>query len=71
MKKLFLSLFFCLVSFFSTSTVYAQNNIPSEIMIEPKADKYQWIAKKENGKIYKRLWNASKQRWETDWILVS
>ena len=38
--------------------------------VEVYADIKEWRYKIMNGKIYKRLFNASKNRWETDWILV-
>lgn len=28
------------------------------------------ITKKENGKLYKRLYNNSVGRWESDWIFI-
>lgn len=39
--------------------------------IDTYADKLEWRYKTIRGKLYKRLYNSSKQRWETDWILVS
>ena len=33
-------------------------------------DEYTWYYKKENGKLYKRLYNNSVGRWESDWIFV-
>lgn len=33
-------------------------------------DEYTWYYKKENGKLYKRLYNNSAQRWESEWIFV-
>ena len=34
------------------------------------ADIKEWYFKLENGKLYKRLYNASTGNWETDWIYV-
>lgn len=70
MKKLLSSAFLCILTMFSTSPVYAQENI-SSATIETRADILEWVFKTENGKMYKRLWNASKNRWETDWILIA
>ena len=28
-----------------------------------------WYFKEENGKKYRRLWDATNQKWLTDWIL--
>lgn len=30
---------------------------------------YRWVYKKENGKKYARLYDATNERWVTDWIL--
>lgn len=36
----------------------------------PRSDIKTWIYKIENGKKYKRLYNASTDTWETDWIYI-
>jgi len=45
-----------------------------EMVTMPGASTYaalkQWVFKKENGKLYKRLYNHQTTRWETDWIYV-
>ena len=75
MKKILVPLFLCIAVIFKVSPIYAQENTSLEnttsAVIEPRADILQWILKTENGKMYKRLWNASKKRWETDWILIA
>lgn len=38
--------------------------------ISPKSDITRWLYKIENGKIYKRLYNASIGVWIGDWIYV-
>ena len=38
--------------------------------VTPKSDIKRWLYKTENGKLYKRLYNASTDTWETDWIYV-
>lgn len=38
--------------------------------VTPKSHIKKWIYKTENGKLYKRLYNASTASWETDWIYV-
>ena len=38
--------------------------------LQPKKDIMVWKYKIINGRLYKRLFNESKERWETDWILV-
>lgn len=30
----------------------------------------KWYYKKENGKLYKRLWDVNVQVWLTDWVYV-
>lgn len=41
-----------------------------ETTVSPQADIKEWVTKEEDGKLWKRLWNATKARWETDWIYV-
>ena len=60
MKKILLSTILCIATFLSISPVYAQENDLTTFETQPRADIYQWILKTENGKMYKRLWNASK-----------
>lgn len=38
--------------------------------IQPRTDIKEWVYKVENGNLYKRLYNYSTARWETDWIFV-
>ncbi len=71
MKKILASIFLCTLTLFTASPIYAQDSIPSVVNIEPRKDILQWIYKTENGKIYKRLWNASKNRWDSDWIKIA
>lgn len=71
MKKILASIFLCTLTLFTASLIYAQDSIPSVVNIEPRKDILQWIYKTENGKIYKRLWNASKNRWDSDWIKIA
>ncbi len=42
----------------------------SENSVTPRSDIKEWVYKTENGKLYKRLYNASTASWETDWIYV-
>ncbi len=37
---------------------------------QERTDIKEWRFKVENGHLYKRLYNRSTGRWETDWILV-
>lgn len=47
---------------FHSTTVVAQ----AEISVE-EADILEWWYKLENGKLYRRLWNATKAYWVTEW----
>lgn len=47
-------------------TSYAAENTG----VEARTEIREWIFKVENGKLYKRLYNASTGLWETDWIYV-
>lgn len=38
-------------------------------VITPRATQYEWRYKIENGKKYRRLWDATNEKWLTDWIL--
>lgn len=42
----------------------------TETNIEPRTDIKEWIYAVIDGDIYKRLYNYTRNRWETDWILV-
>lgn len=74
MKKITILAFVLLTAF--TSDAYAINAKASEInpheteMVQPKKDVLVWRFKNINGRLYKRLYNASKKRWESDWIAV-
>ncbi|MSS01978.1 hypothetical protein [Floccifex porci] len=70
MKRIILSLFICTLTLLNRFPIYAQENISIVNEVEPRADVYEWIYKTENGKTYKRLWNATKKRWETEWIQI-
>lgn len=39
--------------------------------IQPRDYIKEWVYKVENNKLYKRLYNYTTGRWETDWILVA
>lgn len=41
-----------------------------ENSVTPRSDIKKWVYKVENGKIYKRLYNASTASWIGDWIYV-
>ena len=57
---------------FLCPTPIAANEISSieNTDIEVRADIKEWKYKFIIGKLYKRLWNSTQKRWETDWIPV-
>ena len=54
-------------SFSFIQPVFAQENISQ---IEPRSDVIGWKYKNIDGKLYKRLYNYTKELWIGDWILV-
>ena len=54
-------------SFSFIQPVFAQENISQ---IEPRSDVIGWKYKNIDGKLYKRLYNYTKEQWIGDWILV-
>lgn len=55
--------------------LYFNRYNPSEAIennnqISTYKDVKEWRYKIMNGRLYKRLFNLSKEKWETDWILV-
>lgn len=41
-----------------------------EAPANPQQDIKVWVYKEDSGKIWKRLWNGTACRWESDWIYV-
>lgn len=41
----------------------------TETQVEPRADILVWRYKSENNKLYRRLYNATKQEWAGEWEL--
>ncbi len=76
MKKIisyFIVLIICFILIGGNIKVYAWSSIPdlSTSLITPLADIIEWRYKIEDEKIYKRLYNYTKDVWIGDWILVS
>ena len=68
MKKILIIL--CLfILFHSNWIIHASVQYSSE-EICTLANKLEWKYEMINGHLYKRLYNATLQKWETDWILV-
>lgn len=55
--------------FFQPISAFAQQ-IDHQTNVESKKDIIEWKYKIENGKLYKRLYNASKDEWIGNWILA-
>lgn len=54
-------------SFIQTISVFA-NEVGPNPAIEARADIIEWRYKLENGRVYKRRYNYTKQKWIGDWI---
>lgn len=59
----------CLVTT-PVATLPVQAAVAEETIVSPSSVEKEWVFKKENGKLYKRLWNCTYGCWETDWIYV-
>ena len=73
MKKLINSILLLTLIFgcgFIQPTFILANEPDQPLTIEPRADIIGWRYKTENGRVYKRLFNYSKDEWIGDWILV-
>lgn len=60
-------------SLLTVPTMAVQHNYvlqENESGLQPRTDIKEWRFKVENGNLYKRLYNYSTGRWETDWIFV-
>ena len=54
-------------NFIQTISVFA-NEIGPNPTIEARADIIEWRYKLKNGRVYKRRYNYTKQKWIGDWI---
>lgn len=68
--KVYLGLFICSVAIFFSPTATLSTYASEHTDIETRTDYREWRYKIEDGKLYKRLYNASTGLWETDWIYV-
>lgn len=73
---LFLCTIFCTVLPYSgyisdQTTALTLNGSNTADSTSPYSDHLVWKYKYENGKFYKRLFNATTGEWMSDWILVS
>lgn len=76
MKKIFLGFIvftsLILSSFFNSGWAHTEVNkqVLETVVVTPQSDITEWRYKIVNGKIFKRLYNASKQTWIGKWILI-
>jgi len=62
-----------------TANIFALNasalNIPQDTAndqeVVARAEETEWVFRKHDGKIQKRLWSNTYQKWLTDWIDVN
>lgn len=52
------------------ATTITANAATDTSIVQPNSDIIEWRYKIENGKLYKRLYNASTGNWVGDWIFV-
>lgn len=45
------------------ATIQADAKVPDTNMVQPLSDKIRWVLKKENGKLYRRLFNYTTNSW--------
>ena len=70
MKKVFYAtIFICFILLSNTLPCDASQQIAIKATeVEVRADKIVWKYKLINGKLYKRLYNATNDTWIGDWI---
>lgn len=52
----------------TVSILYSSES--NQTTLQPRADILEWRYKMSNGKMYKRLYNRTKNQWVGDWILM-
>ena len=80
-KMLIISLVTTTISGSLAIQTYAQSSLTSnnsvkllmseDTTVSPLSDIIEWRYKEQNGKLYKRLFNYTKEKWVGDWKLVS
>ena len=70
MKKLIIATIILSSVLLTPTQISAVSNMEDYHLTEvaPKKDIIEWVLRKFDGHWYKRLWNASKGIWLTDWI---
>ena len=73
MRKRFFILLASIMILGSSNLVQASSekvkNVDQEITNEPRKDDIRYVYEVRDGKLYKRLYNYSKDKWVGDWIL--
>lgn len=63
------------VQTYAQSSLTTNNSVKTlmseDTMVSPLSDIIEWRYKEKNGKLYKRLFNYTKEKWVGDWVLVS
>lgn len=63
------------VQTYAQSSLTTNNSVKTlmseDTMVSPLSDIIEWRYKEQNGKLYKRLFNYTKEKWVGDWVLVS
>lgn len=70
-KMIFPLCFLCLCLYGNFNVVSAHSIITDEAytsQLQPRKDALVWKTKVVDNVLYRRLYNISKQRWETPWI---
>ena len=60
----------CSMAIFASPAASITTDAAESGDIELCTEYREWLYKIEDGKLYKRLYNASTGLWETDWIYV-
>ncbi len=68
--KAFAGMLMCAMAVLAAPCTSLVSYAAETTVVEPRTDIKEWCFKVENGKLYKRLYNASTGLWETDWIYV-
>lgn len=63
------------VQTYAQSSVTSNNSVEilmsEDTIVSPLSDIIEWRYKEQNGKLYKRLFNYTKEKWVGEWKLVS
>ena len=73
LKRLLVSVmlvFVMCVSLLGTAASAAEytQSVAAEEEVAPRAEETVWYFRNNNGKVEKRLWSITEEKWLTDWI---